>query len=47
MSRVWGYRTPASTRTLDSHASRLRQTLRTEGSAHWVLNVRGVGYRLI
>ncbi len=43
---VWGYRTPGSTRTLDSHASRLRHTLAANGAERWVINVRGVGYRL-
>jgi DNA-binding response OmpR family regulator len=46
MGLVWGYRAPASTRTLDSHASRLRHALDAEASGRWVLNVRGVGYRL-
>ncbi len=44
---VWGYPTPVSTRTLDSHASRLRRKLCAEGNERWVVNVRGVGYRLI
>ncbi len=44
---VWGYPVPVSTRTLDSHASRLRRKLRAEGDEQWVVNVRGVGYRLI
>jgi DNA-binding response OmpR family regulator len=44
---VWGYPVPVSTRTLDSHASRLRRKLRAEGEEQWVINVRGVGYRLI
>lgn len=44
---VWGYPTPVSTRTLDSHSSRLRRKLRAEGEEQWVVNVRGVGYRLI
>jgi DNA-binding response OmpR family regulator len=45
---VWGYRVTARTRTLDSHASRLRRKLR-EGGAHVELvdNVWGVGYRLL
>jgi DNA-binding response OmpR family regulator len=44
---VWGYPIPVSTRTLDSHSSRLRRKLRAEGEERWVINVRGVGYRLI
>jgi DNA-binding response OmpR family regulator len=44
---VWGYPTPVCTRTLDSHASRLRRKLRAEGDERWVINVRGVGYRLL
>lgn len=34
------------TRTLDSHASRLRRKLNRGGEAGYVLNVWGVGYRL-
>ncbi|HEV3320676.1 MAG TPA: response regulator transcription factor [Solirubrobacteraceae bacterium] len=44
---VWGYPTPVSTRTLDSHSSRLRRKLREQGDEQWVVNVRAVGYRLI
>jgi DNA-binding response OmpR family regulator len=44
---VWGYSSSGSTRTVDSHASRLRRKLATEGSGQWVINVWGVGYRLI
>jgi len=44
---VWGYRSTGSTRTLDSHASRLRRKLSVEGDRRWVINVWGVGYRLI
>jgi DNA-binding response OmpR family regulator len=44
---VWGYRSNGSTRTLDSHASRLRRKLDLDGSGRWVINVRGVGYRLV
>jgi two-component system response regulator ResD len=45
---VWGYRATARTRTLDSHASRLRRKLREAGSPlPLVENVWGVGYRLL
>jgi DNA-binding response OmpR family regulator len=45
---VWGYRATARTRTLDSHASRLRRKLREAGSPMpLVENVWGVGYRLL
>ena len=43
---VWGYRSSGSTRTVDSHASRLRRK-REEGGGRWVINVWGIGYRLI
>lgn len=42
---VWGYLSPGQTRTLDAHACRLRKKLGRDGR-QWVLNVRGVGYRL-
>jgi DNA-binding response OmpR family regulator len=44
---IWGYRSKAITRTVDSHASRLRRKLDVDGSGRWVINVWGVGYRLI
>ncbi len=43
---VWGFRTPGATRTLDSHACRLRNKLQA-GGARFVVNVWGVGYRLV
>jgi DNA-binding response OmpR family regulator len=43
---VWGFRTLGHTRTLDSHASRLRGKLCANG-ARFVINVWGVGYRLV
>jgi len=45
---VWEYRAVGRTRTLDSHASRLRRKLREAGSAEALVeNVWGVGYRLL
>jgi DNA-binding response OmpR family regulator len=43
---VWQYRSGGSTRTLDSHASRLRRRLDPDDAQRWVINVWGVGYRL-
>jgi DNA-binding response OmpR family regulator len=43
---VWGYRAMGATRTLDSHACRLRQKLGRWGD-RFVINVWGVGYRLV
>lgn len=44
---VWGYRTGVATRTVDSHASRLRRKLAPDQPHRWVVSVWGVGYRLI
>jgi DNA-binding response OmpR family regulator len=44
---VWGFRSQGRTRTLDSHASRLRRKLNPNGEPTYVLNVWGVGYRLV
>jgi len=43
---VWGFVAMGNTRTLDAHACRLRKKLGAEGGRPWILNVRGVGYRL-
>ena len=43
---IWGYRSIGSTRTLDSHACRLRHKLGAYGD-RFVVNVWGVGYRLV
>ncbi|MCX6386151.1 MAG: response regulator transcription factor [Solirubrobacterales bacterium] len=43
---VWGFRSIGSTRTLDSHACRLRNKLSLHGD-RFVVNVWGVGYRLV
>ena len=44
---IWGYRTEARTRTLDAHACRLRKKLERAGAVGYVVNRRGVGYRLV
>lgn len=43
---VWGYRSFVPTRTLESHASRVRCKLAAAGLPGWVVNVWGVGYKL-
>ena len=43
---VWGFKLMGSTRTLDSHASRLRRKLAASAGRRWIVNVWGVGYRL-
>ena len=40
---LWAYRSCGATRTVDTHACRLRSRL---GGGAWVVSVRGVGYRL-
>jgi DNA-binding response OmpR family regulator len=47
LREVWGFRSLGRTRTLDSHASRLRRKLVQAGAGPCVLNVWGVGYRLL
>jgi DNA-binding response OmpR family regulator len=43
---IWAYKGNSKTRTLDSHASRLRRKLDPEGG-RFVFNCWGIGYRLI
>jgi DNA-binding response OmpR family regulator len=43
---VWGFRSAGVTRTLDSHASRLRRKLARADADGWVCCTWGVGYRL-
>lgn len=43
---VWGYQATGRTRTLDSHASRLRRKLDPD-KGRYVVNCWGVGYRLV
>ncbi len=46
---VWGHELISTTRTLDSHACRLRHKLGAlaRGDESWIVNVWGVGYRLL
>jgi len=46
LGEVWGFRAPTKTRTLDSHASRLRRKLDPE-NGRFVINCWGIGYRLL
>jgi DNA-binding response OmpR family regulator len=46
MRTVWGTRALGTSRTLDSHASRLRHKL-AGGGDRFIVNVWGVGYRLV
>jgi len=47
LREVWDFRSLGRTRTLDSHASRLRRKLGAAAPGSFVLNVWGVGYRLL
>jgi len=43
---VWGFRTFVPTRTVESHASRVRCKLASAGLPGWVVNKWAVGYKL-
>jgi DNA-binding response OmpR family regulator len=47
LRNVWGFRCHAQTRTVDSHACRLRCKLRRAGEQRLIENVWGIGYRLV
>lgn len=47
LREVWGFRAMGRTRTLDSHASRLRRKIAAATDTPYVLNEWGVGYRLM
>jgi DNA-binding response OmpR family regulator len=44
---VWGFRALGRTRTLESHASRVRKKLCVAADDRFIVNVWGVGYRLL
>ena len=44
---VWGFRALGRTRTLESHASRVRKKLCVGPNDRFIVNVWGVGYRLL
>ena len=44
---IWGYRSRGRTRTLDSHVCRLRRKLGRRPEDDFVVNVWGVGYKLL
>lgn len=48
LEQVWGYRSMPTTRTVDSHASRVRRKLVAAGADEgaWIVNVWSVGYAL-
>jgi DNA-binding response OmpR family regulator len=47
LREVWGYRALGRTRTLESHASRVRKKLCVSPEDRFVVNVWGVGYRML
>jgi DNA-binding response OmpR family regulator len=47
LRQVWGFRSLGRTRTLDSHASRVRRKLQAVAPGPFVINVWGVGYKLL
>jgi DNA-binding response OmpR family regulator len=47
LREVWDFQSIGRTRTLDSHACRLRRRLEDAGSGPCVVNVWGVGYKLL
>lgn len=46
LSTIWDYAGTAKSRTVDSHASRLRRKLKAAGADGMIVNSWGVGYRL-
>ncbi len=46
LREVWGFPADDATRTVDTHASRVRRKLARAGAAGWVISIWGVGYCL-
>ncbi|MCA1699204.1 MAG: response regulator transcription factor, partial [Actinobacteria bacterium] len=46
LQEVWGYASIGRTRTVDAHAHRLRRKLEGVGASGYIVNRRGLGYRL-
>ncbi len=47
LREVWGFRALGRTRTLESHASRVRKKLCISPEDRFIVNVWGVGYRML
>src|SRR5215510_3414379 len=47
LREVWGFRALGRTRTLESHASRVRKKLCIGSDDRFIVNVWGVGYRML
>jgi DNA-binding response OmpR family regulator len=47
LRQVWGFQALGRTRTLESHASRVRKKLCVGPDDRFIVNVWGVGYRLL
>lgn len=47
LRQVWGFQALGRTRTLESHASRVRKKLCVHPEDRFIVNVWGVGYRLL
>ena len=47
LREVWGFRALGRTRTLESHASRLRRKINLRETDRYIVNLWGVGYRLL
>ena len=48
LEAVWAVSAEVDTRTVDTHASRVRRKLKLDGSTGWTLqSVYGFGYRLV